>query len=156
MSTIRVSVFKDAVHGVTERGDFVMRDYRRRSRLGRTEEYREGQWPKGTSLLSHYISSRCEQATSKLQDGPVVALVHGFLFDPKDAMDENDEGADPSKTNNPHGRLYHYVNGDESEEIREHTTSWPLHLGFQRNDHDGTTESPWHSDGKVSQVLPCP
>ena len=139
MSTIRVSVIRNAVHGVTDRGHFVMRDYRKRTRLGRTEEFREGALPKAGSLLSHYLESRLEQAVSKLGEQPVLVMVHGFLFDPKDAMDEDTENPDPSSTNNPHGRLYHYGIRDEAEEIRKHTSSWPRHLGFREDDSDGST-----------------
>ena len=139
MSTIRVSVIKNAVHGVTDRGNFVMRDYTKRTRLGRTEEFREGALPTARSLLSHYLESRLEQADSKLGDEPVVVMVHGFLFDPKDAMDEDTVNPDPSRTNNPHGRLYHYEVRDEAEEIRKHTSSWPRHLGFEEDDRDGAT-----------------
>ena len=116
-----------------------MRDYRKRTRLGRTEEFREGALPKKGSLLSHYLESRLEQAVPKLGEQPVLVMVHGFLFGPKDAMDEDTENPDPSRTNNPHGRLYHYGIRDEAEEIRKHTSSWPRHLGFREDDADGST-----------------
>ena len=157
MSTIRVSVIRNDVHGVTDRDHFVMLDYRKRTRLGRTEEFREGELPKGKSLLSHYLESKLEPAVAKLGEQPVVVMVHGFLFDPKGAMDEDTERPDPSWNNNPHGRRYHYEVRDEAEEIRKHTSSLPRHLGFREHDGDGSTGLAfafgWQSQPGFAQLL---
>jgi hypothetical protein len=59
----------------------------------------------------------------------VTVLVHGFLFDPRMALTTN-----PADTDNPHGRAFHFVDGDERAEQREHTSGWPLHLGFGDGD----------------------
>ena len=61
--------------------------------------------------------------------GPVVVMVHGFLFNPKERV-----FADPPANANPHGRVYHFQQRAEDEEIREHTTGWPLGLGFAADD----------------------
>ena len=56
-------------------------------------------------------------------------MVNGFLFDPRVAVTR-----DPKETDNPHGRIFHFSAGDAGEEIRHHTTGWPLHLGFREAD----------------------
>lgn len=133
MSTVRLSVLRDTVYGTTEIGDIDLDPYTRRRRLGEMEALPEGVLAAGNSFLSHYLDHALETAASDLQpDSPVVVMVHGFLFDPKQKV-----SADPGGTDNPHGRLFHYVDGDEHEEQRHHTSSWPLHLGFDPDDKTG-------------------
>ena len=93
----------------------------------------EGVLTKPNSDLSHYFDSMLEAAVADLPaDAPVTVLVRGFLFDPKQKV-----SSDPSNADNPHGRVFHYVDGNEHEEQRHHTSSWPLHLGFDPNDASG-------------------
>ena len=90
---------------------------------------------KPNSDLSHYFEKMLEAAVADLpEDAPVTVMVRGFLFDPKQKI-----SSDPSDTDNPHGRVFHYVDGDEHEEQRHHTSSWPLHLGFDPDDASGAS-----------------
>lgn len=81
--------------------------------------------------LANAYEGQIKRATAKLAPGaPVVVMVHGFLFDPTAAV-----WPDPKKNDNPHGRVFHYVKGATfEEEAREHSTSWPLGLGFSDDD----------------------
>ena len=58
-------------------------------------------------------------------------MVHGFLFDPRDTVSDV-----PEESDNPHARLYHF-NASPDDEVRHHTTGWPVHLGFDAEDTTG-------------------
>ena len=80
--------------------------------------------------LDDYLRSAVSGVASKLPpSAPVTVMVNGFLFDPRVAVTR-----DPKHTDNPHGRIFHFSPGDAAEEIRHHTTGWPLHLGFKQSD----------------------
>ncbi|MEM8590452.1 MAG: hypothetical protein AAGG65_20515 [Pseudomonadota bacterium] len=132
---------KNAIHGLGVGGSFVHGPYKRRTRLGRTEEYREPQGlygrtarslPGRTSDLYHLFKRLVPPAIERLGEDPVVIMVHGFLFDPRDSISN-----EPSDSDNPHSRLYHFNQVDPDSQIRHHTTSWPLGLGFTETDLDG-------------------
>lgn len=168
MSIVRVSALKGAVYGVEETGAFVHGAYDRRRFVGQTEELKEPDeaggglpavepgsepmswqdadrrgFPRENSTLMHLMTERMAPAVANL-NGPVVLMVHGFLFDPRDTV-----GAKPEDSDNAHSRLYHFIDGDRDREIRHHTTSWPLHLGFGESDADGADGLAlgycWHS-----------
>ena len=71
-------------------------------------------------------------------------MAHRFLFDSKQAATPV-----PAASDNPHSRVYHFQGRSEAEEQKEHTTSWPLHLGFGPEDSTGRTGLAvafgWHS-----------
>ncbi len=177
MSIIRLSALKQAIHGVRSDGAFVHGPYQRSSRTGQTERYREPDSPAGglptvhpgsgpldwreldrrgfprdTSDLYHLMDSLVRPAVQSLGDGPVVIMVHGFLFDPRDSV-----SPDPADSDNPHARLYHFKESDLQDEIRDHTTSWPLGLGFQADDNDGgdglAVAFGWHSRPGIAASL---
>jgi hypothetical protein len=82
------------------------------------------------TLLDNYLRSAVSGVASGLSPAaPVTVMVNGFLFDPRVAVTR-----DPKHTDNPHGRIFHFSPGDAAQEIRHHTTGWPLHLGFQQSD----------------------
>lgn len=157
MSIVRLSALKGAIHGVRPDGAFVHGEYNKRTRLGRTETFAapsttggglqplkpgdpEEHWmdtmrrgfPREKSDLFHLIQGLVEPAAEDLKNAPVVFMVHGFLFDPRDAV-----GAAPKHSDNPHSRLYHFYEDDEENEVRHHTSSWPLGLGFTEADAGG-------------------
>ena len=116
MSTLRLSVLKQSVNATTGGGDINLDPYSRRRRLGRMDTLPEGVLAKPNSDLSHYFDSMLEAAVADLpEDAPVTVMVHGLLFDPKQKV-----SSDPSDTDNPHGRVFHYVDGNEHEEQRHH------------------------------------
>lgn len=143
MSIIRLSVLKDTAYAPDANGDITLEPYNRRRRLGRMETLVEPDVARRTSDLRHYLTRAIESRGANLA-GPVVVMVHGFLFDPKQVV-----ALDPKDTDNPHGRLYHFSVGDEREEQRHHTSSWPVGLGFDQQDQDGATGLAlafgWHS-----------
>lgn len=178
MSIVRISAIGRAIHGVHGDGSFVHEPYARRRRLGRTLEYlppraagdglpplppgagrqpareldRRG-FPRRDSDLDHLLRGLFEDATANLGDGPVVVMAHGFLFDPRDSTSTN-----PADSDNAHSRLYHFHVADEAEEVRHHTSSWPVWLGFSEEDRDGSDGMmlayAWHSrPGFASSLL---
>lgn len=134
MSIIRLSVLKDTVFAPSLAGNIDMAPYNRRRRTGRMESLPEPEMARSTSTFRHYLDHAVAANTAALApDAPIVILVHGFLFDPKQAVSPV-----PHETDNPHGRVYHFQAGDEAEEQRHHTSSWPLGLDFADND-DGAS-----------------
>lgn len=169
MSIVRLSALKGAIHGVRPDGAFVHEDYDGRTRLGRTElfappstlgagfapmrtgdndrswrELLQRGFPRDRSKLHHLVQSLLEPAVADLGSQPVVMMAHGFLFDPRDAT-----SPDPKDSDNPHSRVYHYVLGDEADEVRRHTSGWPVGLGFSADDATGKDGAViafgWHS-----------
>jgi len=134
VSIIRLSTLKSAVHAPTEQGSFDHDAYSGRTRTGRLEEFPETDFATPlrarSPLRLHLTRAVTERAAKLPAAAPVAVLVHGFLFDPKMGL-----GAHPRDTDNPHGRNFHF-RGDlgSAEEIREHTTSWPLGLAFAEED----------------------
>ncbi len=135
MSIVRLSVLKDAVYAPDVDGDIKLLPYNRRRRLGRMERLTEPGVPPRDSDFRHYLTREVAAAGSALDvHQPVVVMVHGFLFDPKQAV-----SPEPEETDNPHGRVYYFAVGSEQNEQRHHTSSWPLGLGFEKNDNTGET-----------------
>lgn len=133
MSLIRLTCLTDTLYAPEVDGNLDPRPYTRRRRRGRMERLVEPEIAPATALFRHYLRGAIERAAADLPaDRPVVALVHGFLFDPKQAVTP-----EPEDTDNPHGRVYHLMRRDEAQEQRHHTTSWPLGLGFGAADQSG-------------------
>lgn len=80
--------------------------------------------------LGDAYDAQLNRAIAKLPpNAPVVIMTHGFLFDPTATVFPN-----PKDNDNPHGRIFHFKDMGFDEEAREHSTSWPLQLGFGEND----------------------
>ncbi len=141
MSIIRLTLIKDRLYAPTGLGALVDSKYTRsnRSRHGLLEvgvnPLRPDSPPESALTpspeLCDYLQFKAFTAAADYVPGaaPVTVMVHGFLYDPRDAVT-----GDPKETDNPHGRNFHFKPGDELEEIRHHTTSWPRQLGFRRTD----------------------
>lgn len=135
MSIIRLSVLKDTPYAPDETGDITLAPYNRRRRIGRLERLRPPALARARSDFRHYLDREIARAGQALApSAPVVVMVHGFLFDPKTAV-----SAEPRETDNPHGRLYHFVEGGERDEQRYHTSGWPLWLDFDEADETGAS-----------------
>jgi hypothetical protein len=81
-------------------------------------------------LLARHIEAEIAAKAARLAPGaPVLAMVHGFLFDPRMQV-----SSVPAETDNPHGRLYHFLDTGEASEIRHHTTGWPRQMGIAEDD----------------------
>lgn len=140
MSIIRLSLVKERLFAPTQLGTLEDIDYDPTSGVEHgfleSSAYLEGAGEPRTAavekeaLLDEYLSQEGQNVASKLpKDAPVMVMVNGFLFDPRVAVTR-----DPKHTDNPHGRIFHFLEGDVAEEVRHHTTGWPRHLGFKQSD----------------------
>ncbi len=149
MSIVRLSVLKDKPYAPKADGDIVLAAYdkTKANARGAMTVLAPPDLAPPSDPLRHYLQKRLALATSGLAAGqPIVVMVHGFLFDPRHAV-----AGDPKETDNPHGRLYHFRrrDGEERDEQRHHTSSWPRGLGFSRSDSIGgdglAVAFGWHS-----------
>ena len=141
MSIIRLTLIKDRLYAPTGLGALVDSKYARSNgskrgllEVGVNPPRRDS--PPESALtpspeLCDYLQFKASTEAADFVPGavPVTVMVHGFLYDPRDAVT-----GDPKETDNPHGRNFHFKEYDELEEIRHHTTSWPRQLGFKRAD----------------------
>lgn len=132
MSIIRLSAIKNTLYAPDAHGMLDMRPYHHQRKTGVMEELKEPRWSPPKSDLCRYLKSELEPKTKQLGKQPVLLMVHGFLFDPRQSVSPN-----PEDTDNPHSRLYHFKDGDQDDEIRHHTSSWPRWMGFEENDATG-------------------
>ncbi len=84
--------------------------------------------------LDAYLDARLAAEAAQLPpDQPVVVMVNGFQFDPRDGVSKPFE-----QTDNPHRRVFHFHRDNSAENLiaerRHHTTGWPARLGFAEND----------------------
>jgi hypothetical protein len=131
MSIVRVSCLKQAVYGVHPDGSFVHGAYDQGTGLGQTEKLSRPDLPADDGDLSDLLTRLVTPAIKDLGAQPVVVMVHGFLFDPRDTV-----SSAPGESDNPHSRIYHFQT-QPANEVREHTTGWPVHLGFDAADTTG-------------------
>ena len=137
MSIVRLSVLGDCVYAPNSDGTLAMGDYDKRRLTGRMGPLVDSDLPverenaKTRDRLNHYLARTWSTAGARLAPGqPVVLMVHGFLFDPKQVV-----SPEPKDTDNPHGRVYHFVEtANLAEEQKHHTTSWPMGLQFAEDD----------------------
>ncbi len=131
MSIIRLSALKDVLYATGRRGALTMAPFRNRPKppRGRIGQFgADGPEPGAAGRLADHLDHYLGDGAPA--DGqPIAVMVHGFLFDPKQGLSDT-----PADSDNPHSRVYHFIDGDEADEIRHHTSSWPLHLGFQEDD----------------------
>ena len=140
MSIVRLSLVKNRLFAPTPLGALEDVDYDPDARVEHgfleSSTYVEGTGRsraaaiRKETALDAYLESAVSRVAPKLPpDAPVTVMVNGFLFDPRVAVTR-----DPKDTDNPHGRIFHFSPGDAAEEIRHHTTGWPLRLGFREAD----------------------
>lgn len=133
MSIIRLSTLRSAVYAPSPEGAFEHAAYSGRSRTGRLEDFPDTDFATPlrarSPLRAHLERVLAERGAKLPEKAPVTVLVHGFLFDPKMAVSVH-----PRDTDNPHGRNFHFQELDPADQIREHTTSWPLGLAFAAED----------------------
>lgn len=137
MSIIRISMLNDALYAPDESGNIDPTPFSRakgRDRRGRGAFplYRRGERPEpGDPLFAYLARSLGVEALSLPADQPVTVMVHGFQFDPATVVISPPHH---HKADNPHARLYHFERHDLAREMRAHSTSWPLGLGFAAED----------------------
>ena len=156
MSLIRLSILKDVPYAPRPDGTIEMDRYNRRLRppIGSMDSLKPPQLAPRNSDFFHYVKRAYSNAVADSGiNGPLVVMVHGFLYDPKAAISKN-----PKDTDNPHGRVYHFTKKSEAHEQRHHTASWPLGLGFNDPDDRGNeglaVAFGWHSQpGFASSLL---
>lgn len=120
MSLTRLSVIGDEVFEPDPDGDLVPSGGPSGGSLGR---YPLGQAAPEGARLREYL----ERTARGPAAGPVVVLVHGFWYDPADPVHSDRT----QRTDNPHALIYHF-SADPGHGRR--TASWPLGLGFARDD----------------------
>lgn len=136
MSLVRLSLLGDQAFAPTPDGALERAVYAKRRHVGQLEKLPRAEVAKPSSNFRHYLEWATAEASQDLPVGaPVVVMVHGFLFDPQCALSPDE----PQETDNPHGRCYHFEVHPESDEQRHHTASWPLGLGFRKDDTTGTS-----------------
>lgn len=138
MSILRLSSVKSVLYATSARGELVHGAYsaaRAEGELGtyvRPPEKNE-LVPEGGAVspaITKHLDAVWPRVAANLKPtAPVVVLVHGFLFDPRIAWSPN-----PADSDNPHCRVYHFADLGTQSEIKEHTTGWPLQLGFKDDD----------------------
>jgi len=136
MSIIRLSIgdglYAPDIMGNIDTRDFSMARGDHHRGRGRMPLFRRGQRPGNGDLLTKYLKRSLELAADKLKkDQPVTVFVHGFQFDPAMVVVSPPHH---HKADNPHARLYHFEQHPEDVEMRHHSTSWPLGLGFANED----------------------
>lgn len=137
MSIIRISMLTDALYAPDEAGNIDVAPFSRakgKDRRGRgaTPLYRRGERPKpGDPLFAYLARSLQIEAMHLPPDAPVTVMVHGFQFDPATIVMTPPHH---HKADNPHARLYHFERHELAREMRAHSTSWPLGLGFASDD----------------------
>lgn len=150
MSVIRFSAIRDVLYAPSARGELHERRYDKRSGKGALGAFPRPQSdvdaPAGDepwTLESHYTKRHLEalhhyldtgiatEAADLPADAPIVVMVHGFLFDPAVKLQETPHH---HRSDNPHGRIYHFERHDLSIETREHSTGWLTRLGFEDRD----------------------
>jgi len=160
MSIIRLSTLRTKMHAPDRDGNLVPTDYDPGTLQGALGDFtRPPEMPPpseddvATPHLDDFLERSLKIEGRKLKAGaPVLCMVHGFLFDPKQVCRPN-----PADTDNPHGRLYHFNQSDEATEIKEHTTGWPRQLEFAPDDGGAggiAVAFGWHSQpGFASSLL---
>ncbi len=158
MSIIRLSCDRATLYAPLPDGRLIDTDFDPATNAGKLDTFVErDQGPDvvgQNSRLPAYLDPAVTRAASALgKDQPVIVFVHGFLFDPYYIPT-----ADPKDSDNAHARLYHFQDRGENEEIRYHSSSWPLWLGLDEADATGTTGLAvalcWHSKpGLASSLL---
>jgi hypothetical protein len=153
MSIFRLSVLKSQAFAPDPRGNLLLDGYSRRRRIGGLGEFAAPMLAPRSSDFRHYFERALATAAAELgADQPVVVMVHGFLFDPKQTASPH-----PPASDNPHSRLYHFTPRAEHEEQRDHDASWPVGLGFSGEDEGGADGLAiafgWHSQPGFAQSL---
>lgn len=137
MSIIRLSADGPELFAPDERGTLVRSAFEKNTGHGKL-----GTFPRPGAAadltrgpdISAELDSYMEQSISSKAAGlagtaPAALMVHGFLFDPKDAITPA-----PKDTNNAHGRLYHFQDLEPDAQEADHTTPWPRMLGIDEGD----------------------
>ena len=137
MSIIRLSMLNDGMYATDEVGTIDYRPFtlargRNNRGRGKMKLYDRGNRPGPKDDLWRYLErSLAVEAASLPDEMPVAVLIHGFQFDPATVYVSPPHH---HKADNPHARVYHFERHEELQEMRAHSTSWPLGLGFQEGD----------------------
>ncbi len=154
MSIIRLSCDRSTPYAPRpDDGLLVDTTYSPATRTGKFDDLVEPNLAAADSPLAVHLDAALTAATPGLgPDDPVIVMVHGFLFDPHYLPT-----ADPKESDNAHARLYHFQDRGETEEIRYHTSGWPLHLGLTKDNATGAgglaVALCWHSKPGLAQSL---
>lgn len=129
MSIIRFSCVKTELYAPDADGTFADGAYDKAALTGRIGAFDDASGPPADrAALDAHIDAMLAKAAPALS-GPVTIMANGFQFDPRKPA-----GANPMKSDNPHAIIFHFRDGDETQEAYAHATGWPLWLGFEEGD----------------------
>lgn len=131
MSIIRFSCVKDELYAPDTLGNIIQANYSSQRENGYLGKFvPEVLVQTSTAPLKKYLSARLETEAARLTDqSPITIMIHGFLFNPQTVVWQK-----PEDNDNPHGRLFHFEEHPLPVEIKEHSTGWPVRLGFKEDD----------------------
>lgn len=133
MSILRLSADRDEMYAPEVDGTFIAGPYNPRRHVGTLGESpsKGGVYsPLPPADLDRYLDASLPARIAALSPGkPVVIMVHGFLFNPFEALLNKRAECD-----NPHFRVYHFDDVDQQEDNECHFTPWPKRLGFLDQD----------------------
>ena len=132
MSIVRFTAYKQELFAPRADGGF--REEAFDGAAGRLGEFTGPAQIAGGKPHNDYLEDALADAAKKLKPrSPVLVMVHGFQFDPRDDVTGAIERAE-----NPHQRIYHFAAGRSGtpldREKEHHTTGWPGRLGFAPDD----------------------
>jgi hypothetical protein len=136
MTTLRFSVIDREMTIPTQSGAFVASPYDPSTHTGSLGSLGKASLP--VDVRSHVTAALGPATMTTLGTAattrPIVVLVHGFNFDPREAAP-----AEQSKSSNPHDTLFSYHAVSQDVSIDDHATPWPLQLGIAPADAGGAT-----------------
>lgn len=127
-AVLRLSVLGDEAFAPNDIGNLVRGEYDPAKRVGSLGQFASPQVAPAASPFQRYVADTLRDRAARLEKGPVVVMVHGFMADPREDLRPDA----PQRTNNPHDFSYHYSAGPGPYWL--HTASWPRGLGFHEND----------------------
>ncbi|XVJ60121.1 MAG: alpha/beta hydrolase [Tepidisphaera sp.] len=133
MSILRLSADRDEMYAPDSDGTFIAGPYDPKRHVGALGESpsKGGVYTmKPPAGLAKHLQAVLPGKISALPASkPVVIMVHGFLFNPFEALLTK-----RSECDNPHFRVFHFDDVDPIEDNECHFTPWPKRLGFLGQD----------------------
>lgn len=127
MAIIRFSCDGPTLFAPTRAGALIADAYDPVKQVGILGKFAGGAGDSSDADLDAYLAARLATEARDLAagGGPLMFLVHGFMFNPKD-----EPRPLPKPTNNPHTWIFHFDKGLTVEESWGHSTGWAGRLDF--------------------------
>jgi pimeloyl-ACP methyl ester carboxylesterase len=133
MAIIRFTCDGPILYAPTRDGALITEAYDAAKQIGRLGKFAGGADDSADGDLDAYLAAqlKSEARDLALNGAPLMLLVHGFMFNPKESPRQR-----PHPTNNPHSWIYHFDMGFTVMESWGHSTGWAGRLGFADTDTD--------------------